>query len=290
MFLSGNMPAAKEKAPEPSDSETSSYEEVEEEDTTAAWALAAATPKSAATAPAPKACAHTVEEGTDTDPSSSDSPDPRKDREPAPEAAGESSDSRAGLSRRKRGGSGASSPGTQPITGDSGFQGTAASGTGEQGQGESRADTVCDMLEENWPDPVGQGPTYVLECALPDLAAVGHGPLQQLARRTGGGGGAKASPRAKASAVVGSSSRSVSICPASHVAPGSGRGAGTTRAQAQSGQRCEERQEGQEGLGPQACAQGERSCPQQGAQREKGPGAQAPPQGVAVAIPQSGSR
>ena len=55
------MPAAKEKAPEPSDSESSSYEEVEEEDTTAAWALLHATPKSAAKAaaeaPAPKACA-----------------------------------------------------------------------------------------------------------------------------------------------------------------------------------------------------------------------------------------
>ena len=41
LFLSGNMPAAKEKEPLPSDSETSSYEEVEEEDedTTAALAV-----------------------------------------------------------------------------------------------------------------------------------------------------------------------------------------------------------------------------------------------------------
>ena len=69
MFLSGNMPAAKEKAPaEPSDSDTSSYDEEVEEDTTAAWALAVATPKSAAAA--------------------SDTPDPRNDREPAPEFAG----------------------------------------------------------------------------------------------------------------------------------------------------------------------------------------------------------
>lgn len=99
LFLSGDMPAAKEKAPEPSDSETSSYEEVEEEEESVTAALAVAKPKSAATAPSP---AHTVDVGTDTEPSSSDSPPPRKGREPAPEPGGESSDSRAGLSGCRR--------------------------------------------------------------------------------------------------------------------------------------------------------------------------------------------
>lgn len=119
LFLSGGMPAPNDekkgenKAPAtPSESESSSYETVEVEEELPAWALAAATPKSAATPVAPlrptpkgvsgpKACAASAVECSDTEPEScrSETPVREPETERPPE---ESSDSRAGLSRRKR--------------------------------------------------------------------------------------------------------------------------------------------------------------------------------------------
>ena len=119
LFLSGGMPAPNDekkgenKAPAtPSESESSSYETVEVEEELPAWALAAATPKSAATPVAPlrptpkgvsgpKACAASAVECSHTKPGScrSETPVREPETERPPE---ESSDSRAGLSRRKR--------------------------------------------------------------------------------------------------------------------------------------------------------------------------------------------
>lgn len=119
LFLSGGMPAPNDekkgenKAPAtPSESESSSYETVELEEELPAWALAAAMPKSAAMPVAPlrptpkvvsgpKACAASAVECSDTEPEScrSETPVREPETERPPE---ESSDSRAGLSRRKR--------------------------------------------------------------------------------------------------------------------------------------------------------------------------------------------
>lgn len=86
LFLSGGMPAPNDekkgenKVPAtPSESESSSYETVEVEEELPAWALAAATPKSAAAPVAPptpapkvvsgpKACAASAVECSDTNP------------------------------------------------------------------------------------------------------------------------------------------------------------------------------------------------------------------------------
>ena len=104
------MPASKDEVPASSSESDSSYETVDVEEETAAWALAAATPKSAALPAAPKlaakakACAAPAE-GAETEPESllSETPELDPGREPEAEVAPEeSSDSCAGLSRRKR--------------------------------------------------------------------------------------------------------------------------------------------------------------------------------------------